>query len=115
MQVIDLKAVYANAEDWAAENPYWKDYYWMAPSEQCRKLIALEFWYSDHDCPDADMVREILLAMEEAEKDLGLEDWKYLYRFCGINPRKAQIRKQIEKLSGTNIVKGHGQGCSERV
>ena len=42
--MIDMKEVYANAEDWK-ENPYWKEYYETAPSEQCRKLIALEFWY----------------------------------------------------------------------
>jgi len=97
--MIDMQAVYANAREWM-ENPYWKEYHETAPSEQCRKLIALEFWYSDLDCPDVDAVREIILAMEETEKDLALEDWKHLDRFCGINPRKAQIRKRMEELGG---------------
>ena len=112
--MIDMKAVYANVREWM-ENPYWKEYYETAPSEQCRKLIALEFWYSDHDCPDADAVREIIPAMEEAEKGLALEDWKHLDRFCGINPRKAQIRKWIEELGSATVVRGHGQRDSGKI
>jgi len=97
--MIDMEAVYANVGEWT-ENPFWKEYYETAPSEQCRKLIALEFWYSDHDGQDADAVQEIILAMEETEKDLGLEDWMHLDRFCGNNPRKAQILKKIGELGG---------------
>ena len=78
-------------------------YYETAPSEQCRKLIALEFWYSDHDCPHTEEVQEIIRVMEETENNLGLEDWKHLDRFCGTNARKAQIRKQIEGLNNQYV------------
>ena len=66
------------------ENPFWREYYENAPSEKCRELIALEFRYSDDDGDLEELLRE----MESVEEELGLEDWKHLYRYCGNNPRK---------------------------
>ena len=75
------------------ENPYWKEYYEGAPSELCRAFIGLEFYFSFYDT-DASVK-----AMRKVEKSLTLEDWQYLYQYCGNNPRKTIIRKKIMELS----------------
>ncbi|MCR4621199.1 MAG: hypothetical protein K5663_03885 [Clostridiales bacterium] len=88
----DMKAVYENVATWM-ENPFWREYYVTAPTEECRKLIALEFWYSDFE--EDNIVQE----MKKTEEELILEDWKHLNRYCGNNPRKKLIQDRIEELS----------------
>lgn len=80
-----------NLEDWLG-NPSWRAYYEEAPSGKCRELIALEFYYSEYEMDET--VRE----METIEGELALEDWRYLYRHCGNNPRKKMIRERMEEL-----------------
>ena len=80
-------------QEWL-ENPYWREYYEKAPSEKCREVIALEFVYSELE------TEEILEELEAAEKELALEDWQYLYRYCGNNPRKKKIHDRIVELGG---------------
>ena len=75
------------------ENPSWREYYEQAPSEKCREVIALEFVYSELE------TEEILEELEAAEKELGLEDWQYLYRHAR-GPEKKRIHDRIVELGG---------------
>ena len=74
------------------KNPSWRKYYEEAPSEKCREVIALEFLYSDGE------EEEVLERMERLEEELEVEDWKYLYKYCGNNPRKKAIHDRIVKM-----------------
>ena len=76
------------------ENPYWREYYEKAPSEKCREVIALEFLYSELE------EDEVLEQLDEAEKELSLEDWRHLYRYCGNSPEKKRIHDRIVDLGG---------------
>ena len=76
------------------KNPFWREYYELAPSEKCRELIALEFIYSDYQSD------EIIQEMRQTEKELDLADWQHLYRYCGNNPRKKMIHDRIRELGG---------------
>ena len=76
------------------KNPFWREYYELAPSEKCRELIALEFIYSEYQSD------EVIQEMRQTEKELDLEDWQYLYRYCGNNPRKQMIHDRIRELGG---------------
>ena len=75
------------------KNPYWREYYEKAPSEQCREVIALEFVYSELE------EEEILEEVDAAEKELALEDWQYLYRYAH-GPEKKRIHDRIVELGG---------------
>ena len=80
-----------NLADWL-ENPSWREYYETAPSERCRTLIALEFWYSGYESEDA------LRQIEAIEETLDIADWEHLFRWCGNNPRKKAIHDRIRRL-----------------
>ena len=82
-----------NLREWL-ENPHWRKYYDTAPSALCRQLIALEFWYSEHESDAA------VAALEEWEECLSLEDWQHLYRWCGNSPEKKRIHDRIVELGG---------------
>ena len=74
------------------KNDAWREYYEKAPSDACRKAIAGEFVRSMVSPYSAEYNREKL------EAPLTLEDWEWLYRWCGSNPRKGFIARKIEKL-----------------
>ena len=76
------------------ENPYWREYYETAPGEACRKYIAMEFYLSEHEIPEAEEV------LNEMEEKLSSEDWKHLLKYCGNNPRKGYIMKKIRAMTG---------------
>ena len=76
------------------ENPYWREYYEKAPSEKCREVIALEFLYSELE------EDEVLEQLDEAEKELKLEDWQHMYRYSGTGPEKKRIHDRIVELGG---------------
>ena len=86
-------SVAENLKEWL-ENPFWREYYEGAPSDRCRELIALEFMYSEEEQDD------LIPEMENIEKELALEDWRHLYRYCGDNPRKKAIHDRIRELGG---------------
>ena len=88
---IPLEAFRQNLNEWLG-NPSWREYYETAPSMECQTLIALEFWYSETESEAA------VEAMESVEKDLKLEDWKHLYKWCGSNPRKRVIEKIVKEI-----------------
>ena len=89
------KAEFDEAVALFLENPHWREYYETAPDEVCREYIAMEFYHSEHQTPEAE---EVLNQMEE---DLGLADWKHLLKYCGNNPRKGYIMKKIEGMNST--------------
>ena len=76
------------------KNPYWRKYYEKAPSEKCRDVIALEFLYSELE------EDEVLEQLDEAEKELKLEDWQHMYRYSGNGPEKKHIHDRIVELGG---------------
>lgn len=91
--MIDQNEVKEILED-TLENPYWAEYYNNAPSEACKKFIAMEFYYSEFE--DDDIAEEL----DRLEKDLSLEDWKHLFKYVDNNPRKPYIAGMIKKLGG---------------
>ena len=80
-------------QEWL-KNPAWREYYEKAPSEECKEVIRLEFLYSELETD------ELGEQLDEAEKELKLEDWRHLYRYCGNNPRKKFIYDRIAALGG---------------
>ena len=75
-------------------NEKWKEYYEKAPSDACRKAIEGEFVRSLYPLYSVEYRKEAL------EEDLNLEDWQWLYRWCGNNPRKGYIAGKIRELGG---------------
>lgn len=79
-----------NAVDVFCRNPYWRDEYVNAPSEICKRYIALTFYESLHDEGTAS-------GRQELEEKLGIEDWKHLLKFAGNNPWRTKCRKKIQE------------------
>ncbi len=77
-------------------NPFWREAYETAPSDNCRQRIALNFAYSirkigpETFCADRD----------EIEKKLDLNDWKHLCAHTPPNPWKGHCLKMIRSLGG---------------
>ena len=95
--MVDERKITESVESFL-ENPYWKKYYEDAPSDACRRYIALEFYYSDSD--DAvDAYEEVAEEMDDLEARLSLADWQHLLKYCGNNPRRAVIAERIKALS----------------
>lgn len=89
------------------ENPFWNDYYTLAPSENCRRYVALEFYYSD----DPDEEEEVVEEIKRLESQLDLDDWKHLLKYCGNNPRYAYIKNKIDSYSSSVKI---GNNVSEK-
>jgi len=75
-------------------NPYWREYYEKAPSENCRRRIETGFCYSAFRKPEN--IREVLDALEEK---LDLEDWKHLAKYAGNNPWGGKCRKKVREFA----------------
>ena len=80
------------------KNPYWQKYYDDAPSDACRRKIALDFCRSLFFEPKE---RE---PFEEAEKDFTVDDWKYLLKYCGNNPLYTKYKNKIKELEQEELV-----------
>lgn len=76
------------------KNPYWKEVYDAAPSEESRRHCALDF-YNSWYMGNKDGVAE----QRRIEKKLNLEDWKYLLKYSGNNPFRIRCMENIERLS----------------
>ena len=87
------RKVTENLKEWLV-NPYWREYYEDAPSDKCRELIAMEFYYSEFE------LDETAAELDRIEEELSLEDWRYLLKWCGNNPRKKIIHDRIAALGG---------------
>ncbi len=75
------------------KNDGWREEYENAPTEQCKRHMALIFYRSVFY--DADDYKE---EKEALEASFGLEDWKYLYRHAGKNPFKLLCKRKIREL-----------------
>lgn len=84
-----------NALNEFCKNPHWKEKYDNAPSESCKRYVALGFYYSDNmgDIPDYE---EYKAERDELEKSFKKADWQHLYKYEGTNPRKAYYKKNME-------------------
>ena len=91
--VISGEALEANLKRWL-ENPFWAEYYNGAPTERCRRYIALQFYFSWYG--DDDSVR----ALKEAEAELGVPELRYLVKYCGNNPKRKAFHDRIRALGG---------------
>lgn len=83
------------AVDRFIQKPHWRAYYEEAPSDACKRHIALEFYYSDNlgEIADYDEYRS---EREKLQSKFTREDWTHLYKYAGSNPWKAYCRKQME-------------------
>ena len=82
----------------ACKNEYWKNFYESAPSETCKRYIALKFYYSVTlgNVPNYD---ELEAESKNAEEKFTKADWQHLYRHCGNNPRKVYYKKKMESAT----------------
>ena len=83
-----------NALEVYLKNPYWKKVYDAAPSEESRRYCALNF-YNSWYFGSTDGIAE----QRKIEKNLTLEDWKYLLKYSGNNPFRIKCKENIERLS----------------
>ena len=68
---VDMNEVMEGLEEWL-ENPYWAQYYNKAPSERCKRYIALDFHYSDTES------EEVANEADDLLERLGRQDIEYL-------------------------------------
>lgn len=78
----------------ACENPYWKEKYENAPSEACKRYVALGFYYSDNFGEISDY-EEYKAEREKLEAKFTKADWEHLYKYEGNNPRKSYYKKKM--------------------
>jgi len=88
--VIDSKDVRRNLDEWL-QNPSWKGIYDNAPSEACRKYLAMLFYASETE------EEEAFDAMDQMEQNLSLDDLRYMLQ-NSIGPAKARYMSLIEKI-----------------
>lgn len=80
------------------KNNYWRGYYEGAPSDKCKRYIALEFYWSyDENATDYKEEGDAML------QELTLTDWEYLYKYSGNNPWRTQCKKRIVELKGESV------------
>ena len=96
-----MNEIRSTLQDWL-RNPAWKAYYDEAPSDRCRKFIALEFRYSDTE------EEETAQEMDRIETELNADDLRYLAEHAGNNPRKAALMRKIWALQNKS---GEEQEC----
>ena len=80
------------ALDQYPKNESWKEYYEKAPSDACKRCIEGEFVRSLFQDYGSEYDKDKL------EATLDLEDWRWLYKWCGNNPRKGLIAEKIAEL-----------------
>lgn len=77
------------------KNPYWREYYDNAPTENCKRYVALEFYQSEY--LDLQATQQERRALREA---MTLQDFEHLYEYVGHNPLKGLYRGKIVALGG---------------
>lgn len=80
----------------ARKNEYWKGKYDEAPSDACKRYVALGFYYSDNmgEISDYDAYKA---ERDKLEESFTKADWEHLYEYEGNNPRKGYYRKKMEE------------------
>jgi len=75
----------------------WRCYYDDAPSEACRRYIALEFYSGmdvrEEDIEEADKEKKVL------EAALDVKDWEHLLKYSGNNPGRVYMKNRIRELT----------------
>lgn len=77
------------------KNPYWREYYDNAPTENCKRYVALEFYIGEY--LDLQSPREEIMKLREI---MTLQDFVHLYKYVGHNPLKGLYRGKIVALGG---------------
>lgn len=75
------------------KNDSWREEYENAPTDKCKRYIALSFYWSTYF--DADDYKD---EEESLKASFGLEDWRYLYCHSSPNPFKAFCKSKIREL-----------------
>ena len=88
----------AAVEFFTENNDFYKEKYENAPSEECKKKIALGFYFSTF-WDDAHEDEDFFRLSDEIDDKLTLEDWEYLLKYQGNNPGRAKIKQRIRELS----------------
>ena len=91
--MINPDAVKANLEEWL-QNESWKFVYDKAPSDACRDYLAKMFYASETEDEEA------FDALDDAERNLGLDDLKFIYKIMS-GPERARLDKRIKALEGS--------------
>ena len=85
--MIDATAVRQNLDDWL-QNPSWAAVYNDAPSENCRKYIAMMFYASETEDEEA------FAELDRMEAALDKADLTYMYQNSE-GPEKGRLAKLI--------------------
>lgn len=91
--MISPEAVKENLEEWL-QNESWKLVYDHAPSDACKDYLAKMFYASETESEEA------FDAMDDAERNLGLGDLKYVYHIMN-GPERARLAKRIAALESS--------------
>lgn len=95
-----------NAVDLFSKNEYWKKYYDEAPSENCKKVIELDFYYSCYFWKmDEEEKQEIFRLTKKYEEDYQIADWKHMLKYCGHNPKVTWYKNKIKELEAAQANK----------
>ena len=78
------------------KNPFWKELYDNAPSEECKRYVALGFYYSDNVGNISDY-EEYKAERDKLEEKFLKEDWQHLYKYEGNNPCKAYYKSKFSE------------------
>lgn len=75
------------------KNPFWKEYYETAPSDECKEYIGLQFGYSMN--PKSD---EYNSRSDELEDMFTIDDWRHLAKYAGNNPFRGRCIMKVREL-----------------
>ena len=82
----------------ACENPYWKEYYEEAPTDNCKTYIALGFLLSEAVINDWRInEEEVCEKKKRLEGSFQYPDWKHLLKYSGHNPLRSYYRRMMEQ------------------
>ena len=80
------------------ENPYWKETYENAPSEECKDYWRFSFYLSEYYDPDAPEASDFLEMKAFYHDRLSIEDWKYIKKNSSCSPFRGYINNRIKQL-----------------
>ena len=80
-------------DEWK-NNPGFRHCFERAPSEECRRMIVLQFVYWEYES------KVLAGELDSLANKLTVEDWKHLYKDCGNESLKEVYRDRIRRLGG---------------
>lgn len=93
---MDEKRISAEVED-ALQRPFWREYYEEAPSDACKRFIALGF-YSSACGEKVDNYEEYKAERAALQEKFTREDWTHLYKYSGHNPWRSYCKKKMDSF-----------------